>query len=94
MPYLLDYPVEDFREMLDTNPIGPFLLIKNTLPAIIERGGSIINVTSDAGQVDCPGWGAYDVEIWPRRHVANVGIGVARERRASGLGRSRLDRIP
>src|SRR5438094_4574965 len=51
MPYLLDYPVEDFREVLDTNLIGPFLLIKNALPAMIERGGSIINVTSDAGQV-------------------------------------------
>jgi len=61
MPSLLDYPVEDFREVLDTNLIGPFLLIKNALPAMIERGGSIINVTSDAGQVGYPGWGAYGI---------------------------------
>jgi NAD(P)-dependent dehydrogenase (short-subunit alcohol dehydrogenase family) len=61
MPYLLDYPVEDFREVLDTNLIGPFLLIKNALPAMIEHGGSIINVTSDAGQVGYPGWGAYGI---------------------------------
>jgi NAD(P)-dependent dehydrogenase (short-subunit alcohol dehydrogenase family) len=61
MPYLLDYPVEDFREVLDTNLIGPFLLIKTALPAMIERGGSIINVTSDAGQVGYPGWGAYGI---------------------------------
>ena len=61
MPFLLDYPVEDFREVLDTNLIGPFLLIKNALPAMIERGGSIINVTSDAGQVGYPGWGAYGI---------------------------------
>lgn len=61
MPNLLDYPVEDFREVLDTNLIGPFLLIKNALPAMIERGGSIINVTSDAGQVGYPGWGAYGI---------------------------------
>src|SRR5437667_11295200 len=59
MPNLLDYPVEDFRGVLDTNLIGPFLLIKNALPAMIERGGSIINVTSDAGQVGCPAWGSY-----------------------------------
>ena len=51
MPYLLDYPLEDFQDVLDTNLIGPFLLIKNSLPAMIESGGSIINVTSDAGQV-------------------------------------------
>ena len=57
MPNLLDYPVEDFRNVLDTNLIGPFLLIKSALPAMIEGGGSIINVTSDAGQVGYPGWG-------------------------------------
>jgi NAD(P)-dependent dehydrogenase (short-subunit alcohol dehydrogenase family) len=61
MPNLLDYPVKDFREVLDTNLIGPFLLIKTVLPAMIERGGSIINVTSDAGQVGYPGWGAYGI---------------------------------
>lgn len=61
MPNLLDYPVEDFRNVMDTNLIGPFLLIKNALPAMIERGGSIINVTSDAGQVGYPGWGAYGI---------------------------------
>src|SRR6202521_1946003 len=61
MPNLLDYPVEDFREVLDTNLIGPFLLIKSALPAMIERGGSVINVTSDAGQVGYPGWGAYGI---------------------------------
>jgi NAD(P)-dependent dehydrogenase (short-subunit alcohol dehydrogenase family) len=61
MPYLLDYPVEDFRNVLDTNLIGPFLLIKSALPAMIERGGSIINVTSDAGSVGYPGWGAYGI---------------------------------
>ncbi len=61
MPNLLDYPVEDFRNVIDTNLLGPFLLIKNALPAMIERGGSIINVTSDAGQIGYPGWGAYGI---------------------------------
>src|ERR1700737_471256 len=61
MPNLLDYPVEDLLEVLDTNLIGPFLLIKSALPAMIERGGSVINVTSDAGQVGYPGWGAYGI---------------------------------
>ncbi len=61
MPYLLDYPLEDFRTVLNTNLIAPFLLIKKTLSALIERGGSIINVTSDAGIVGYPGWGAYGI---------------------------------
>jgi NAD(P)-dependent dehydrogenase (short-subunit alcohol dehydrogenase family) len=28
---------------------------------MIDRGGSIINVTSDAGVVGYPGWGAYGI---------------------------------
>jgi NAD(P)-dependent dehydrogenase (short-subunit alcohol dehydrogenase family) len=61
MPYLLDYALEDFASVIDTNLIGPFLLIKNALPAMIERGGSIVTVTSDAGVVGYPGWGAYGI---------------------------------
>jgi NAD(P)-dependent dehydrogenase (short-subunit alcohol dehydrogenase family) len=61
MPYLLDYPVEDFKHVINTNLIAPFLLIKKLLPAMIENGGSIINVTSDAGATGYPGWGAYGI---------------------------------
>jgi NAD(P)-dependent dehydrogenase (short-subunit alcohol dehydrogenase family) len=61
MPYLLDYPLDDFRAVLSTNLIAPFLLIKKLLPAMVEHGGSIVNVTSDAGVVGYPGWGAYGI---------------------------------
>lgn len=61
MPYLLDYPLEDFQRVLAVNLIAPFLLIRKMLPAMIERGGSIINVTSDAGRVGYAGWGAYGI---------------------------------
>jgi NAD(P)-dependent dehydrogenase (short-subunit alcohol dehydrogenase family) len=61
LPYLLDFPLEDFREVLGTNLVAPFLLIKKALPAMVEHGGSIINVTSDAGVVGYPGWGAYGI---------------------------------
>jgi NAD(P)-dependent dehydrogenase (short-subunit alcohol dehydrogenase family) len=61
LPFLLDYPLEDFRAVLDINLVAPFLLIKKVLPALVEHGGSIINVTSDAGIVGYPGWGAYGV---------------------------------
>ena len=61
MPFLLDYPLEAFHQVLNTNLIAPFLLIKKVLPAMIEQGGSIINVTSDAGVVGYAGWGAYGI---------------------------------
>ena len=61
MPYLLDYPLEDFRNVIETNLIAPFLLIKKVLPAMSNNSGSIINVTSDAGITGYPGWGAYGI---------------------------------
>jgi NAD(P)-dependent dehydrogenase (short-subunit alcohol dehydrogenase family) len=61
MPLLVDFPVEDFRFVLETNLIAPFLLIQKVLPAMIESGGSVINVTSDAGIHGFPNWGAYGI---------------------------------
>jgi NAD(P)-dependent dehydrogenase (short-subunit alcohol dehydrogenase family) len=61
LPYLLDYPLEDFRAVLETNLIAPFVLIQRLLPAMTEHGGSIINVSSDAGVVGYAGWGAYGI---------------------------------
>ena len=61
MPYLIDYPLAEFHTVINTNLIAPFLLIQKVLPAMIEAGGSIINVTSDAGITGYPGWGAYGI---------------------------------
>ncbi|HET9375432.1 MAG TPA: SDR family oxidoreductase [Chthoniobacterales bacterium] len=61
MPYLLDYPADDFQQVLNVNLVAPFLLIQNLLAAMIDHGGSIVNVTSDAGRTGYPGWGAYGI---------------------------------
>jgi NAD(P)-dependent dehydrogenase (short-subunit alcohol dehydrogenase family) len=61
MPFLLDYPVEDFRRVLATNLEAPFVLIQRLLPALMEAKGAVINVTSDAGVIGYPGWGAYGI---------------------------------
>lgn len=62
MPLLVDYPLSGFETVLKTNLLAPFLLIQKALPALIANsGGSIINVTSDAGINGYPGWGAYGI---------------------------------
>ena len=61
MPLLVDYPVEKFRFVLETNLVAPFLLIQKVLPAMFENGGSVINVASDAGIHGYPNWGAYGI---------------------------------
>jgi len=62
MPLLLDYPAADFLEVLRVNAFGPFLVTRQVLGAMLQRGqGSVINVTSEAGHVGYAGWGAYGV---------------------------------
>src|SRR5258708_25661848 len=59
LPYLLDYPADDFQQVLNVNLVAPFLLIQNLLAAMIDHGGSIIHVSSRARRVCYSGWGAY-----------------------------------
>jgi NAD(P)-dependent dehydrogenase (short-subunit alcohol dehydrogenase family) len=62
MPLLLDYPAADFEQVLRVNTLGPFLVTRQVLGAMLQRGtGAVINVTSEAGAVGFPGWGAYGV---------------------------------
>jgi NAD(P)-dependent dehydrogenase (short-subunit alcohol dehydrogenase family) len=62
MPLLLDYPEDDFAEVLQTNVLSSFLMTKRVIPGMLERNsGSIINITSEAGHIGYAGWGAYGV---------------------------------
>ncbi|MGV3488792.1 MAG: SDR family NAD(P)-dependent oxidoreductase [Tuberibacillus sp.] len=62
MPYLADYPEQDFRQVLNTNVLNAFFVTKRVLPGMLVRdSGSIINVTSSAGHIGYAGWGAYSV---------------------------------
>lgn len=62
MPLLLDYPEEDFAEVMRVNSISPFLVTRRVIPGMLERNeGSIINVTSEAGHTGYAGWGAYGI---------------------------------
>jgi NAD(P)-dependent dehydrogenase (short-subunit alcohol dehydrogenase family) len=62
MPYLLDYPLEDFEAVLRTNLVGPFQLTRALVGQMLaQKSGSIINLSSDAGVVGYATWGAYGV---------------------------------
>ncbi|PLR89151.1 SDR family NAD(P)-dependent oxidoreductase [Bacillus sp. T33-2] len=62
MPMLLDYPEEDFAEVIRVNAVSPFIVTRRVLPGMLQRNeGSVINVTSEAGHVGYAGWGAYGI---------------------------------
>ncbi|WP_059170567.1 SDR family NAD(P)-dependent oxidoreductase [Bacillus sp. FJAT-27445] len=62
MPLLLDFPEEDFADVLRINTMSTFLVTRRVLPVMLQRdSGSIINVTSEAGNTGYAGWGAYGI---------------------------------
>lgn len=55
-----DVDPELWRQVIDTNITGPFLVMKAALPHLIKGGGgSIINISSLAGVCALPGMPAY-----------------------------------
>src|SRR5262245_24711393 len=55
-----DHPLDRFRQMFETNALGPLRVIQAVLPAWRKRGsGVIVNVSSVSGRVSSPLEAAY-----------------------------------
>lgn len=59
LPRLAALEPRDLVELFATNVLAPLELIRGALPMLRDRGGSIVNVTSDAAVEGYEGWGAY-----------------------------------
>ncbi len=69
-PVLADYPMDVLEHVYAVNVMAPLALVQLALP-LLEAGGSILNVTSDAGVEGYEGWGGYGsskaaLEQWSR----------------------------
>ena len=59
---ILDYDLPSFRQVLDVNLIGSFLITKYALQAMLPRGyGRILLIASIAGKEGNPGMAGYSV---------------------------------
>ena len=58
-PALADYPLSVLSDVFAINVTAPLALVQIALPLLSERGGRILNVTSDAAVEPYPGWGGY-----------------------------------
>jgi NAD(P)-dependent dehydrogenase (short-subunit alcohol dehydrogenase family) len=54
-----DYTLEDWNLAIALNLTGVFLCLKYEIPAMLERGGAIVNMASGAGLVGFAGLPAY-----------------------------------
>jgi len=54
-----DYTLEDWNRTIGLNLTSVFLCLKYEIPAMLERGGAIVNMASGAGLVGFPGLPAY-----------------------------------
>jgi NAD(P)-dependent dehydrogenase (short-subunit alcohol dehydrogenase family) len=72
LPALADYPVEQLRAAFEANVIAPIALTQLFLPVLRERGGAILNVTSDAAVEPYTGWGGYGAAKAALEQASNV----------------------
>lgn len=83
MPLLLDTACEDLEQVLATNLIGPFRLIKALLPTmLLHQQGTVVNISSDAAVSAYPNWGAYGVSKAALDHLSRI---FAEELREQGI---------
>lgn len=71
LPHLADYPLDELRDVLDTNVVAPLALTQAALPHLRASRGALVNVTSDAALEGYEGWGGYGaskaaLEQWSR----------------------------
>jgi NAD(P)-dependent dehydrogenase (short-subunit alcohol dehydrogenase family) len=59
LPTLANYPVDEIRRVFEVNVFAPLALTQEALPLLKERGGLVVNVSSDAAKGGYPGWGGY-----------------------------------
>ncbi|MDY6761986.1 MAG: SDR family oxidoreductase [Candidatus Nanohaloarchaea archaeon] len=54
-----DMDIETVRQHFDTNLFGMWTVTQAALPMLRERDGRVVNVSSMAGRIAAPFWGAY-----------------------------------
>ena len=68
----LDQVTDDIlRRVLDVNVVAPLALVR-TLAGDLERGGTVVNITSDAAVEPYPGWGAYGASKAALEHASKI----------------------
>lgn len=71
-PDIATYPIDVLRNVFEVNVLGPVQLIQKALPYLRANGGTIVNITSDAGVEQYEGWGGYGASKAALEQISNV----------------------
>ena len=71
-PDLDAYPLEVLDSVYRINVLAPLGLIQLALPALTAARGTVLNITSDAGVENYPGWGGYGSSKAALEQLSNV----------------------
>lgn len=71
LPHLADYPVDELRDVLETNVLSPLALLQLALPHLAS-GAVVLNVSSDAAVEGYEGWGGYGASKAALDQLTNV----------------------
>lgn len=72
LPPLARYPLEELERVFAANTLGPLALVQDLLPALRERHGAIVNISSDAAVEAYAGWGGYGASKAALEQLSNV----------------------
>lgn len=86
---LIDYPVANWKNVLDVNLTGAFLVSRSVIPHMLANGhGSIINVSSGAAVPPRVRWGAYAIA---KTALDAFTLNLAEELRGTGIRVNAVD---
>jgi NAD(P)-dependent dehydrogenase (short-subunit alcohol dehydrogenase family) len=72
LPAFADLPATTYAEVLAVNVVAPMALARELLPALRERGGRVLNLSSDAAVEPYEGWGAYGSSKAALDHASRI----------------------
>jgi NAD(P)-dependent dehydrogenase (short-subunit alcohol dehydrogenase family) len=72
LPALADLPLDVYRRVLEVNLVAPLGLVQLLLPVLVEAGGAVVNVTSDAAVEPYETWGGYGSSQAGLEQLSNV----------------------
>jgi NAD(P)-dependent dehydrogenase (short-subunit alcohol dehydrogenase family) len=71
-PALRDYPSAELARVFEVDVLAPHALLRDSLPGLRARQGTVVNVSSDAAVEAYAGWGGYGAAKSALDHLTAV----------------------